>query len=78
MTRIGQHKDTVRLGKANIPVFILVGDMNPAINLNACCCHKSGVESHRLTVELALIIRAPFFLIFKIRLVLMTCYAILF
>ena len=60
--RVNQHKDAVRLGHANNAVFKHVRDTNHAINWNSCrLVYKSGVESHRLTVESALIRKVPNF-----------------
>ena len=54
--RAHQHKDAVRLGHSNDAVYKHVRDTNHANDWHFCrLVHKSGVESHRLTVEPALI-----------------------
>ena len=54
--RLNQLKDAVRLAHANNAVFKHVRDTNHAINWRAAkLVFNSNVESHRLTVESALI-----------------------
>jgi len=60
--RLNRHKDFVRLTHANNAVFEHVRDTSHAIDWKAAkLVYKSKIESHRLTVESALIRKVPYF-----------------
>jgi len=59
---LNQHEDAVKLAHANNAVFKHVRDTNHAIDWEAAkLVYKSKIESHRLTVESALIRKVPYF-----------------